>query len=103
MAKNKVYAYLVDGQEGIVDTWAECEVLVSGRGGARYKGFARRIEAEAWLKTGAYWPRTSPSKAPRLPPEEQARQDRVDNARAFKIQDKVEARKVEAAHKRASE
>ncbi len=53
-AKN-VYAWSAGGDEGIVPTWAECEARVAGRKGARYRGFATRAEAQAWLDAGAHY------------------------------------------------
>lgn len=51
--KNKFYAYSVSGKNGIIDNWPECQKIVSGKEGAKYKGFGTRQEAELWLKTGA--------------------------------------------------
>ncbi|MFA6336957.1 MAG: viroplasmin family protein [Candidatus Paceibacterota bacterium] len=53
MAKKKVYAYLVNGRKGIAETWPECEAIVKGIAGAKFKGFESRIEAEKWLEAGA--------------------------------------------------
>lgn len=53
MAKQKFYAYLVNGQSRVVDNWAECEKKVSGVQGAKYKSFTTRQEAELWLEKGA--------------------------------------------------
>lgn len=50
--KGKVYAYSVEGREGIARTWAECEARVKGRS-ARYKGFETEAAARAWLAAGA--------------------------------------------------
>ena len=50
--KNAAYAFVVEGRKGVVATWPECEALVRGRK-ARYRGFATRAEAEAWLREGA--------------------------------------------------
>jgi ribonuclease HI len=62
-SKNKFYAYrLPNGRNGIVDSWAACEKLVSGVNGARYRGFASRAEAEEWLAAGAaYEPKARPT------------------------------------------
>lgn len=51
----KFYAYLLpnNGACGITENWKECEKLVSGIIGARFRGFPTRHEAEAWLATGA--------------------------------------------------
>ena len=51
-SEKKVYAYVVEGESGTTGTWAACEAKVRGRS-ARYKGFATRAEAEAWLAAGA--------------------------------------------------
>lgn len=53
--KNSFYAYLVDGESGIVDSWDECSRLTSGKVGARYKGFPTEEEAEEWLEGGAQY------------------------------------------------
>jgi len=50
--KKKVYAFLVEGQAGVVRTWAECEACVKGRS-ARFKGFETEAAARAWLAQGA--------------------------------------------------
>jgi len=52
--KKKFYAYTVDGEQGIVGSWAECDGIVSGRR-ARYRGFPSRDEAQAWLDAGAQY------------------------------------------------
>ncbi|MBN2198051.1 ribonuclease H family protein [Candidatus Wolfebacteria bacterium] len=53
--KNKYYAYYIPLTEkgGIVDNWKDCEKQVSGKPGARYKGFVTKKEAEDWFKAGA--------------------------------------------------
>jgi ribonuclease HI len=51
-SKKKVYAFLVEGQTGLVRTWAECEARVKGRS-ARFKGFETEAAARAWLAQGA--------------------------------------------------
>ncbi|HUX35759.1 MAG TPA: RNase H1/viroplasmin domain-containing protein, partial [Candidatus Paceibacterota bacterium] len=52
---NKFYAYLVPraGKSGIADKWSECEKIVKGKEGARFKGFKTKDEAEKWLELGA--------------------------------------------------
>lgn len=53
-SKKEFYAYaLLDGRQGIVDNWPECEMIVSGIKNARFKGFASLDEAKAWLTAGA--------------------------------------------------
>jgi ribonuclease H-related protein len=52
--KKKYYAYfLSEKQQGVTDSWSECEKLVSKAKNARYRGFSSRSEAEAWLGAGA--------------------------------------------------
>lgn len=53
MAKRKFYAYLVNGKKGITDNWPECQEIVAGKNGAKYKGFESKDAAEAWLNAGA--------------------------------------------------
>jgi len=53
MAKKKFYAYSVDIEEGITETWPECQRIVSKIPGAKYKSFESRGEAERWLEAGA--------------------------------------------------
>ena len=53
MAKQKYYAYFFDEKNnGIVDTWVECEKIVHGTK-ARYKSFIDRAVAQDWLNSGA--------------------------------------------------
>ncbi|MBM4395123.1 MAG: ribonuclease H family protein [Deltaproteobacteria bacterium] len=52
---NRFYAWAIAGEEGVVESWAECEAQVRGRPNARYKGFATRDEAQGWLAAGAPW------------------------------------------------
>lgn len=54
-AKKKYYAYFVPGEhrKGVADNWGDCEKIVSGKVGARYRGFENRVDAEAWLAKGA--------------------------------------------------
>lgn len=53
MAK-KYYAYYIveTNENGILETWKECEKLVKGKK-ARYKSFKTSKEAEEWLNSGA--------------------------------------------------
>jgi ribonuclease H-related protein len=54
--KIKFYAYFVPGAkivQGVADNWKQCEKMVSGKVGARFKAFESRAEAEAWLAGGA--------------------------------------------------
>ena len=50
--KPKYYAYLVDNKKGIVNTWDECQSIVSGKK-AKYKSFETKEEAQKWLDLGA--------------------------------------------------
>jgi len=52
--KNKYYAYSMNGSEGIVHSWPECEAIVKGQK-ARYKGFPSETEARTWLDGGAVY------------------------------------------------
>lgn len=61
----KFYAFEVEGERGIVGSWSACEAKVKGRR-ARYRGFATRAEAEAWLASGAHYePRAQRAEAER--------------------------------------
>ena len=53
MAKRKYYAYSVDIEKGITESWPECQRIVSGIPAAKYKSFESRGEAERWLEAGA--------------------------------------------------
>jgi len=52
MAKKKYYAYSTEGKDGIVDSWDECQRIVSGKS-AKYKSFESKDQAERWLQMGA--------------------------------------------------
>ena len=49
MAKKKFYAVASGKNPGIYTTWPDAEAQVKGYGGAKYKGFPSRAEAEAWM------------------------------------------------------
>lgn len=49
MAAKKFYAIAVGRRPGIYEKWPDAQAQVSGFAGARFKGFASRAEAEAWL------------------------------------------------------
>ena len=51
--KRKYYAYLVNGKKGITDNWPECQKIVAGVNGAKFKSFESKEAAEAWLNAGA--------------------------------------------------
>jgi len=53
MTKKKHYAYSINGNKGITDSWPKCQKIVSGMINAKYKGFETRKEAEKWLEAGA--------------------------------------------------
>jgi len=53
MPKKKYYAYLINGKKGIVDNWPECQRIVAGINGAKFKGFESEEVAQAWLNAGA--------------------------------------------------
>ena len=64
MAKQKYYAYFFDKKNnGIVDTWVECEKIVRGTK-ARYKSFMDRTVAQDWLDSGASYERNIGLNAP---------------------------------------
>ncbi|MDD2274751.1 MAG: ribonuclease H family protein [Candidatus Pacebacteria bacterium] len=52
MAKKKYYAYSTEEKDGIVDSWDECQRIVSGKS-AKYKSFESKDQAERWLQMGA--------------------------------------------------
>lgn len=49
MPKKKFYAIRIDSKRLIVESWAECEKLVSGVSGVRYKSFLHYEDAKNWL------------------------------------------------------
>ncbi|HFU7073113.1 TPA: viroplasmin family protein [Bacillus cereus] len=51
MARKKYYAVKVGVTPGIYDTWGECQEQVKGYGGAEYKSFSTREEAEQFIGT----------------------------------------------------
>jgi len=53
MTKKKYYAYSIGKERGIVDNWSDCEKIVAGVPGAKFKGFIMQEEAEKWLDAGA--------------------------------------------------
>jgi ribonuclease HI len=52
MAKKNFYAVKVGKITGIFKTWEECKASVDGYSGAKYKGFAKKEEAEEYLGIG---------------------------------------------------
>lgn len=56
MKSTKYYAYLIaPDTKGIMDNWDDCKEMVSGKLGAKYKGFKTKKEAESWLEQGAHY------------------------------------------------
>ncbi|MDP3947548.1 MAG: ribonuclease H family protein [bacterium] len=55
--KKKYYAYVVPARRarGVTGSWTECEKIVSGVSGARYRAFKAEAEARAWLAEGAVY------------------------------------------------
>lgn len=53
--KNNCFAYFLpdSGTSGVVESWDECNEIVKGKSGARYKGFKDTEEAKKWLSAGA--------------------------------------------------
>lgn len=49
MAKKKFYAVASGKKTGIYTSWPDAEAQVKGYGGAKYKGFPSRAEAEEWM------------------------------------------------------
>jgi ribonuclease HI len=52
--KKKFYAIAVGRKPGIYTNWPDAQAQVMAFAGARYKGFATRAEAEAWIKNPIY-------------------------------------------------
>ncbi|MBB5347830.1 ribonuclease HI [Desulfoprunum benzoelyticum] len=55
----KFYAVAAGREPGIYTQWPEAERQVRGFPGAKFKGFASRAEAEAWLEAPLYSPRSA--------------------------------------------
>ncbi len=68
MAKKKFYAIAKGRKPGIYTDWPTAEAQVKGFGGARFKGFPSRAEAEVWIKAPA-----SPVKRSRTSPKSSAK------------------------------
>jgi len=62
LAASRFYAWACEGEQGVETSWPACEVRVHGRA-ARYRGFATRDEALAWLAAGATYESRGPRKA----------------------------------------
>ena len=52
--KKKFYAIAAGRKPGIYTNWPEAQAQVMTFAGARYKGFATRAEAEAWIENPVY-------------------------------------------------
>lgn len=52
--KKKFYAIAAGRKPGIYTSWPEAQAQVMTFAGARYKGFATRAEAEAWIRNPVY-------------------------------------------------
>jgi ribonuclease H-related protein len=68
-AKKKYYAYFVPGTgaAGVSDNWPECERMVKGKVGARYRAFGDRRSAEQWLAAGAVYESKPQARAALVP------------------------------------
>lgn len=55
MKSTTYYAYLIPDTDisGVTDNWDDCKKIVSGKTGARYRGFKTKKEADHWLEQGA--------------------------------------------------
>jgi ribonuclease HI len=62
MTKKKFYAVASGRKSGIYTSWPEAEAQVKGYGGAKYKGFVNRSEAEAWMDDPQWGQKTKPIK-----------------------------------------
>ncbi len=54
MTKKKFYAVAVGRTPGIYSDWPAAEAQVKGFAGAKFKGFASRVEADEWLEDPVY-------------------------------------------------
>lgn len=54
-ASKNVYGWVAGEECGIAGSWSDCKFRVEGRKGSRYKGFATRQDAQAWLDAGAQY------------------------------------------------
>ena len=61
MAKKKFYAVAAGRNCGIFTDWATTEQQVKGFGGAKYKSFPTKTEAESWLENPVYMRKTASS------------------------------------------
>lgn len=63
MAKKKFYAVAAGRSCGVFTDWATTEKQVKGFGGAKYKSFGTREEAESWVTNPVYIKKTPNPKA----------------------------------------
>merc|ERR1712038_771819 len=54
LAKMKFYAVGLGRKPGVYASWDECKLQVNGFGGAKYKGFGRKEDAENFVKSYSY-------------------------------------------------
>lgn len=64
MATRKFYAVAVGRKPGIYENWPAAQAQVTGYRGARFKGFANRKEAEAWMKAPGAGPTAGAGRRP---------------------------------------
>ncbi len=69
MAGSKFYAVRVGVAPGIYRTWAECEPLIYGIKGAKYKSFPTQEQAEAYLYAGDGPVAVAPGEEAERPPK----------------------------------
>jgi len=48
--KHNIYAWIANGELGLVNNWPACKAKVHGISRAHYKGFFTRSEAIEWIK-----------------------------------------------------
>lgn len=53
MKSKKYYAYVAGNEKGVAESWTECEEMVKGVPGAKFKSFGSEEEAKQWLLAGA--------------------------------------------------
>lgn len=63
MAKQKIYAVRRGRRPGLYYSWAACEAEVKGYGGADFKSFATKAEAESYMRAGEVLSGRAPSVA----------------------------------------
>ncbi|MDX1764072.1 MAG: ribonuclease HI [bacterium] len=68
MVRKKYYAISSGRKPGVYDNWTDAQAQVTGFRGAKFKGFATREEAEAWMKSPTYGPSAAKAKSKAKPP-----------------------------------